>query len=79
MHKDYDITSKQAHFIFCLLSKEPFTHQLKPPVVHQLFHQLKEYAENRPNDALGKLVKLFICCKIFKIVKLYKISRTLTL
>ena len=28
--------------------------------------------ENRPNDALGTLVKLFICCKIFRIVQTVK-------
>ena len=31
--------------------------------------------ENQPNDALGTLVKLFICCKI-ELCKLYKISHT---
>ena len=78
-HRNKCTSEKSVASFFWLLSKESFTHQLKPPVVHQLFHQLKEYAENRPNDALGTLVKLFICYKIFKIVKLYKISRTLTL
>ena len=31
--------NKRTSF-FCLSSKEPFTHQSKPPVVHQLSHQL---------------------------------------
>ena len=72
-HRNKCTSEKSVASFFWLLSKESFTHQLKPPVVHQLFHQLSWTkgicSKIDPNDALGTLVKLFICCKIFRNVQ----------